>query len=175
LVKSPQQILTPRPKAAKSVERPSRLCKNRGSHGGAGTRRGEHCSNGSPLPFWEQAREWRKSSRIEKNGRCGSPSGPKIQARMRRLISKSPRQDPKPQRGEQRPLKTGAHTEAQGHRGEHCSNGSPLPFGCELRMDKILVNRKVERLALRSVSSPIQRHRAAPQTSSANGRRKIVA
>jgi hypothetical protein len=34
---------------------------------------------------WEQAREWRKSSRIEKNGRGGSPSGPKTQARRRRL------------------------------------------------------------------------------------------
>ena len=39
---------------------------------------------------WEQAREWRKSSRIEKNGRGGSPSGLKLQARTRRLTKPKP-------------------------------------------------------------------------------------
>ena len=71
----------------------SAVLKNRGSHGGAGTRRRGSCSNGSPLPFWEE------TANGKTQGRGGSPSGPKVQARTRRwLSSNSSRRAAKTQR-----------------------------------------------------------------------------
>ena len=56
--------------------------KIRSSHKGAGARRGEGCGNGSPLPFGSETQITQISAN-RKTGRLGSPSGPKIQARMR--------------------------------------------------------------------------------------------
>jgi hypothetical protein len=58
------------------------------------------CSHGSPLPceYVGLARESRKSARMQ--GRVGSPSRPKLQARMRRLPqTKSSRKTPRPNEG----------------------------------------------------------------------------
>ena len=121
------------PKPQRGEQRPSRICKNKGSHGGTGTRRGEHCSNGSPLPFGSRPANGTNPRESKKMVGAARRADPKF----RRECAVSPNQilPPRPETAKrvERPSRIcknrGSHGGTGTRRGKHCSNGSPLPFG----------------------------------------------